>query len=349
MKHKIRHWQEWRKYNYIFEKVVQLVFVGICGAIGLAGDVLFHLCYLAEPFEQVVKDFVFFKQLTYGAYAMLAFGCLLLWVLYLLQKRIMTYGMPVSMTIKENADSVFEQNILKMVGDVAQAIKLPQVPEIVIVDSPILNAFVSGSNDRKAILVLSMGLFDALSLEQLQAVITQQLCLIKLNMHRLTLAVALTGNVLLMGFDLIFHPYLWGAKQRKDPNPFAELIIKGLKVARFLIPVGSFYFRFLISPTRILDVNAFTADVMKNKQVLASALLKIYNQQLNNDSKFGPLYAKMAFDEIRRESYLFDPADINPAQTFASPFTVQPSLKEQLNVLGFKDAEDVADNANRTD
>lgn len=329
------NWRYIAKTNIFYARMTVLAYLAMCAAMGVCGDVLLNVFYWKMDWRTAIEVFVYFKQYAYICYGATLLGFLVIVGLYFFHRSILLAGLETTnMTETQQADyKMLLENLAKM----SKQIGLAKTPDLVIADSQILNTFVGGSNDKNNFVVLTSGLLDALTTHELQAVLLSQLCHLKLADQRLTLAVALCGNIPLLCFDLCYHRFIWGPDRDPEPNPILALFFKGLIIARFLIPAGTFLFRFILSSERFYNAQKMTVKLMNSNEPLAKALIKIYESQLNDIDKYGQLYSEIPYDEMRREVYLFDPADINNAQTFASPFTTHPSLEEQLAEIAYGD------------
>lgn len=331
----IENWQQSVKSNILYVRLVLWAFIAMCFAIGFVIDMAIQMFYFGSRWWPAFKSFLLFQQIAYASYIVTVLGIILLVVFYYLQKKIMLIGLDykslTAATERNTQQQALYDGLLKM----SESMGLNKMPDLLIVNSPIINAFVSGSKQKKSFMVLTEGLIENLSPDELQAVIAMQLCYIKRADQQLTLAVALVANVAIIFFDLIYHRFLYAKDRDREPNPLVALIFRGLKIGRFLLPMGTFLFRFILSPERVYQAEKMTVKMMNTNAPLARALIKMHEQQFSQSDKFGEYYSELACDEIRRESYLFDPADINKAQTFATPFTTQPSLEEQLHMIAY--------------
>jgi heat shock protein HtpX len=332
------NWQRCAKTNNVYAKLVIIAYLCICGTIGFGIDVLINMFWFGLKWRPAIMEMLYFqRENIYGMPAMLALGVLILGILYLCQRKVMLMGLnayPVD-NVKDLSDR--EKMILDLVQKTASAIGLEHKPDLYIAETPVLNAFVGGSTKKGTYVVLTKGLLSHLMPKQVQAVIVMQLCHLKLLDQRLVVAVTLVAHIPLIIFDAIYHRFIYGKDRNPEPNPIIELGYKGLRITRFLLPASSFLFRFVLSPDRIHFAQIMAVKLMKENQSLGQALIKIHEYQFDNMEFLGEKYSEMAGDEIRREAYLFDPADINKSQTFATPFSTHPTLEEQLNEIGISD------------
>lgn len=330
---RLLRWRQIIKQNAFNAKVIILLFIMMSAIIGFAIDFSLAVVVLGENIRDAFKLLMTLKLPLYGTIAVPSAGGLLLLGLYGCQQRLMLMGLPVTMLSSDSIQTDKELQVYKVVEDMASAMEFTSVPTVGIAEVAYPNAFAVGAGTKKTI-VLTRGLVDELTALELQAVIAVELCQIKLNDPLLTWAVAAVSHLALILFDGIYHPYLYGKYRDEEPSPFRALVCKGLQMARFMLPLGTFLFRFILSPGRFHIAEQLAVKLLKDNQALASALIKITNLHFEQMDTLGRAYSEVPYDEIRRESYFFDPADITAAQTFAAPFTTHPSLEERLMQIG---------------
>lgn len=328
-------WQASIRRNVFYSNFLLAGLVLVCITGGYVFDVVANSFWFKLHWKTVALELVNLERIPYATYAMSAFGLIFVIALYLFHKQLMLKGLN-AVPILKLADQSGKHPLNDVLISMSKKMGLSHSPMLYIANTRVLNAFVSGLREKNTILVITQGLLTELKPLELQAVILMQLAQIKALDQRLGLVLAYVSNLHLIIFDLIYHPFIYGKNRDREPNPLFNFGFKCLKIARFLMPVPTFLMRFILKPNRILQADQTAVSLMGNNQALASAIKKINDIQFEKMDEMGEIYGEIPLDEIRREMYVFDPADISKCQTFASPFTTHPTLDEQLDAIGFQ-------------
>lgn len=329
-------WQASIRRNVFYSNFLMFGFVLLCFIGGFVADVVINSYWFDLNWQTVAKQLISLERQAYAIYIISGGSLLLLIFLHLFHRQLMLIGLDTSSILTLNADSKDSHPLHDIVISMSQQIGLSHAPSLYIAHTPVLNAFVSGLRQKNSILVITQGLLETLKPKELQAILLMQLAQMKAYDQRLTLVLAYVSNIHLIIFDLIYHPFLYGKNRDKDPNPIFNFGFKCLKTTRFLLPVPTFLMRFILRASRITQAQKVAVSLLKSNRSLARALKKINDIQFEKMEEMGEAYSEMALDEIRREAYVFDPADISKCQTFASPFTTHPTLDEQFEAIGFE-------------
>lgn len=150
------------------------------------------------------------------------------------------------------------------------------VPRLMAIDTPALNAFASGTNDRQYTITLTSGLIAELNDAELEAVLAHELTHIRNGDVKLMIvAVVIAGAISFLG-EFAFRGML-RARPRSSSNGkggAGALILVGiavLAVSWFLALV----LRFALSRSREYLADAGAVELTKNPDAMISALLKI--------------------------------------------------------------------------
>ena len=258
---------------------------------------------------------------------------LFIFFFYLLHQKIMLLGLPVRRLDNDDQLSETDKSLVKMVETITEAMKLIHAPKVYLAEVPVPNVFVSGASENSQYIVITQGLVDTLNTAQLQAVIISEMARLKMGDDRLTLAIALVSHGSLIFFDSFFYTYL--RKDDANQGITTLLFCKSLRMQRFMLPIGTFLFRFALRWDRVLLADTLAVQLMKDNKPLGEALSILKNLYHDRISFFRKAYANISHDEIRRESYFIDPANFNQMRTFATPFTSHPSIEERLEQIGY--------------
>lgn len=331
------HWQKSLRRNVFFSRFLIFLFFLMCFFLGLVIDVIIYKFYYQSAWTEALISLVTLQSYAYATLGILLVGSLELCLFLIFHRKFMRLGLKsVSATslIKSTGEG---QGLVDFIAKMSTLLNLPNPPQLYISKILTVNAFVSGLSAKNSIVVLTHGLLEQLEAREIQSIVLMQLCHIKSLDQRLTTVLSFVSNANLVLFDLIFHVFLYGPNRDREPNPLASMFFRSLKISRFLIPMTTFLLRFSLKPSRIYQAQKMTVKIMRENKSLAQALIKIYKYHFDNMEFMGDLYSEIMCDEIRREAYVFDPADINKSQTFATPFTTHPTLEEQLEAIGYSD------------
>lgn len=168
--------------------------------------------------------------------------------------------------------------LYNVVEGLAIAAGLPK-PRCYVIDDTAPNAFASGRNPEKAVIVVTEGLLKKLNRAELEGVIAHEMSHIKNYDIRLqTLAVIMVGVVVLLS-DWIMRSFLWGGKgRRRDSkgggNAGMILILVALVLA-ILSPLIAQLLKLAVSRKREFLADADGAMLTRYPPGLASALKKL--------------------------------------------------------------------------
>jgi len=168
--------------------------------------------------------------------------------------------------------------LYNIVEGLAIAAGLPK-PRCYIINDTAPNAFASGRNPQKSVIVVTKGLLEKLNRVELEGVIAHEMAHIK-NYDVLvqTLAVVMVGVVALLS-DWILRSFFWGGGRRRGKGKgggggAAIFVVVGLVLA-VLSPLVAQFIRLAISRRREFLADANGALLTRYPPGLASALRKL--------------------------------------------------------------------------
>jgi len=168
--------------------------------------------------------------------------------------------------------------LYNVVEGLAIAAGLPK-PRCYIINDTAPNAFASGRNPQKSVIVVTKGLLEKLNRVELEGVIAHEMAHIK-NYDVLvqTLAVVMVGVVALLS-DWILRSFFWGGGRRRGKGKgggggAAIFVVVGLVLA-VLSPLVAQFIRLAISRRREFLADANGALLTRYPPGLASALRKL--------------------------------------------------------------------------
>lgn len=147
-----------------------------------------------------------------------------------------------------------------------------KMPKLYVIDSPALNAFASGINEKSYAVTLTTGIMEKLNDQELEGVIAHELTHIRNKDVRLLIISIIFVGIFGFIVDILFRNLLWGGNRRnKDDNKLVIIALLVSVVAYFL----SILFRFALSRKREYLADAGAVELTRNSMALASALRKI--------------------------------------------------------------------------
>ena len=217
--------------------------------------------------------------------------------------------------------------LYNIVEGLALAAGLPK-PRCYVIDDTAPNAFASGRNPEKAVVVVTEGLLKKLNRAELEGVIAHEMSHIKnYDIRVQTLAVVMVGVVVLLS-DWILRSFLWGGRRRRSSdkssgNAGAILIIVALALA-ILSPIIAQLIKLAVSRKREFLADADGAMLTRYPPGLASALKK-----LSADKE--PLEVA---NKATAHMYIINPLkDHKRGAGMAKLFSTHPPVEERIAAL----------------
>ena len=176
----------------------------------------------------------------------------------------------------------------RIVADLAQNAGLP-MPRVYVIRNAQPNAFATGRNPQNAAVAASTGLLEALSDEEVAAVMAHELAHVQ-NRDTLTMTITATlaGAISMLGNFAFFF-----GGNRDNNNPLGFI---GVLVAMIVAPLAAMLVQMTISRTREYAADRRGAEICGNPLWLASALRKIAGRAgriVNEDAERNPATAHM--------------------------------------------------------
>ncbi len=217
--------------------------------------------------------------------------------------------------------------LYNIVEGLALAAGLPK-PRCYVIDDSAPNAFASGRNPEKAVVVVTEGLLKKLNRAELEGVIAHEMSHIKnYDIRVQTLAVVMVGVVVLLS-DWILRSFLWGGRRKRSSdkgsgNAGAILIIVALALA-ILSPLIAQLIKLAVSRKREFLADANGAMLTRYPPGLASALKK-----LSADKE--PLEVA---NKATAHMYIVNPLkDHKRGAGMAKLFSTHPPIEERIAAL----------------
>ena len=203
----------------------------------------------------------------------------------------------------------------RIVADLAQNAGLP-MPKVFVIRNAQPNAFATGRNPQNAAVAASTGLLEALTDEEVAAVMAHELAHVQ-NRDTLimTITATLAGAISMLGNFAFF----FGGNRNNNPLGFI-----GVLVAMLVAPFAAMLVQMTISRTREYAADRRGAEICGNPLWLASALRKIAmgaGRVVNEDAERNPATAHM---------FIINPLN---GQRMDSLFSTHPATENRIAAL----------------
>lgn len=148
-----------------------------------------------------------------------------------------------------------------------------KMPQLYVIDSPVLNAFASGIDEKSYAVTLTTGIIEALDDRELEGVIAHELTHIRNKDVRLLIITIIFVGIFSFLMEVLFRNLLWGGGRKRDKNDTPIILIALLiTVVAYAL---SLVFKFALSRKREYLADAGAVEMTRNSMAMASALRKI--------------------------------------------------------------------------
>lgn len=332
---------DWRKIlrlNTHRTYFVLVSFVLIYAALGLLVDVYMNAqLYPQASLGKIFNALIYFQLFPKATLLLAAIAIVAILVTFAWHDRLMLLGTEYHEITPTTARNTQELQLYNVIEEMKIASGLSFMPRVYIIDADYMNAFASGYSEKSSMVAITRGLMTKLNRAELQAVMAHELSHIRHLDIKLTLMAAVLSNITLIVIDLLFRSVLYGNSRSRERGGRNNLFLI-IMALRILLPVITILLIFYLSRTREYMADAGCVELMRDNQPLATALLKIYNDHISNVDKYAAQYQSTPHESVRREAYIFDPAQagISNMQSLSDLFSTHPSIKKRLEALGFQ-------------
>jgi heat shock protein HtpX len=197
------------------------------------------------------------------------------------------------------------------------------MPKLKIVDTPALNAFATGMNQKQYAITVTSGLIGRLDDAEIEAVLGHELTHIRNGDVRMMVVAVIIAGVVSFVAELVFRLWFWNGfsfrgsrsdDRRGGGAGLAILIAIGLLVLAYVL---SFVIRLALSRSREFLADAGSVELTKNPDAMISALRKIESR--------GELPGAT--------SAVMEMCVDNPRQGFGELFDTHPSVESRVAAL----------------
>ncbi|MGP1450384.1 MAG: zinc metalloprotease HtpX [Wolinella sp.] len=291
--------------------MVLVLYVAIFLMIGLLVDIV---RINAPTLSDGIYALVFFRitpvvTLGMGVVALVAIGGSMLYF-----KRIVLSGSEYKELSRDDRNLSFrELELIKILDETIRESNTDFMPKLYIMDAPYMNAFASGWSEENSLIALTTTLIEKLDRDELKAVIAHELSHIRHGDIRLTLAVGVLGNIMLLVAN--YAVYMFMGNSREKGAQMARTI---LLVLQFVLPIITMALQMFLSRSREYMADSGAAYIMRDNRPMIRALQKISGSYASND------FNDIDTNKTRRAAYIFDPKEA---------FSTHPSIENRIKAL----------------
>ncbi len=223
--------------------------------------------------------------------------------------------------------------IYNIVENLTMVCNMP-MPQINVIDDPMLNAFASGIDDKSYTVTVTTGLMKRLNDDELAGVIGHELTHIRNRDTRLLITsvifVGIVSTILSLVVRMLWNTFVYGggrSRSNNNKNGGASIIVVML-VGVVCAAIAYFFTlltRFAISRKREYMADAGGAELCGNPLALASALRKISDK---------PGLGKVGREDIA-QMYIIRPPAVkqNFMEGLQGLFSTHPSTERRIQIL----------------
>ncbi|MDP3267488.1 MAG: zinc metalloprotease HtpX [Legionella sp.] len=325
-------WRAQLKKNQRRTRKVIALFLLIYLLVGVVADtVMMSSMQPNLPIDQIFIGLLTFKYTPVAILLMAGLAIVSLLITFTLYDRIMLLGTDYKEITPETAQTIQEKQLYNVVEEMKVAAGLKFMPKVFLINADYMNAFASGYSEKSAMVAITRGLIEKLDRAELQAVMAHELSHIRHQDIKLTLAVAVLSNILLIVIDILFYSIVFKRERRED-NRLLMIVM----VLRYVLPIITLLLTLFLSRTREYMADAGCVELMRDNEPMARALLKISQDHQQHAEQYAEDYGQTPHEQVRQASYLFDPSSIDPVKSLSSSFSTHPSVEQRLKALGFK-------------
>lgn len=330
------NWRKTVRLNTHRTYFVIISFILIYMALGLLIDVIIYSGkFPSASLSQILYSLVTLQLFPKATIIISIIAIIAVWVTFALNNKLMLLGTEYHEVTPETAKTAQETQLYNVIEEMKISSGLHFMPKVYIIEADYMNAFASGYNEKSAMVAITRGLMSKLNRAELQAVMAHELTHIRNMDIKLTLMAAVLTNIILIVIDLLFRVFIFGNVRSRNGERNGLFII--ITILRIVLPILTFLLVLYLSRTREYMADAGSVELMRDNQPLGSALLKIYNDTVQNRDEYSSAYQQTPHEAIRREAYIFDPtqAGIFNIQSISDLFSTHPSIQRRLAALGF--------------
>ena len=262
----------------------------------------------------------------------------IVWLLitFAMYDKIMLSGTQYQEVSADNQDPL-ARRVYNVVEEMKVAAGMRYMPKVFLIEANYMNAFASGYSEKSAMVAISTKLANALTRDELQAVMAHELTHIRNQDIKLNLFTMVLSNMMLIIMDALFYSALFSgnSNNRNSKNNNAAVFFIIIMILRYVLQIFTIFMMLFLSRTREYMADAGAVELMRTNAPMANALLKIANDSQSTEAQQS--YKHNKNENLRRASYIFDPlsAGINGGN-MSDLFSTHPSIKKRPASMGVK-------------
>ncbi|PHR45565.1 MAG: protease [Fluviicola sp.] len=210
----------------------------------------------------------FYAFLQYVPFAIIGVGIWFLIAYFAHNKMINSAARSQTLERKEN------MRVYNLTENLCMSVGM-KMPKLRIIESPALNAFASGLNEKNYTVTLTRGIIEKLEDEELEGVIAHELMHIRNKDVRLLVVSIIFVGIFSFVVQVAFRSVLYGgmsSRRRGKDDGKGMIIVLVVALVAYLL---SILFKFALSRKREYLADSGAAQMTKRPDALASALEKI--------------------------------------------------------------------------
>lgn len=261
--------------------------------------------------------------------AFLIIACVLIMIAVLFGSRLSLSGANAKKVTQDGQDAL----LYNVVEEMKIAAGLRFMPTVYVLSVDYYNAFASGWNEKNAVIAISRPLLDALTREELQAVIAHEMSHIKYQDIKMLTLVMVSGNLLVNMVDILAKSLLKSRGSKTQKKEHSGLVVVVIMVLRFVLPLLTVFMFFYVSRKREFLADAGCVHMTRNSEGLRKALKKIDQLHRENIKQSKSAYQNTPNESFRSMAYIYSPEALGIRGETSSWFSTHPSLQERLQAL----------------
>jgi heat shock protein HtpX len=309
------------------------LFLGIYIGLGLCIDgLLVSAQYANLSVQQIVYLLLTLQIYPIATFIMSAIAAVSISVTFVFHDSIMLLGTEYREITADAVDSQ-DRQLYNIIDELRIASSLAYMPRIYIIEADYMNAFASGYSEKSALVAITTRLLQQLTRSETQAVMAHEMSHIRHMDIKLTLMSSVLANIMVIALDVVFWNLMNTRKRENADNRFAMVLL----LLRYILPALNVLLLLYLSRTREYMADAGAVELMRDNASLASALLKIQNDHVQNQDAQAQAYGQTPHENVRREAYIFDPTQAGFLNTanLSDLFSTHPNLADRLAAIGF--------------
>jgi len=183
-----------------------------------------------------------------------------------------------AMANAQEIDKAVAPQLYNVVEEMAIAAGVP-MPRVMVLETDALNAFATGSKVGNGTIVVTRGLLDSLSRDELQGVVAHEMSHLANLDTRYMVMVGVTVGLIALVCDVLLRNLAWGRSNRSSSSDKkgggAAILIILLIVVAILAPIAAKFVQMAVSRQREYLADATSVQFTRNPNGLISALGKL--------------------------------------------------------------------------